>query len=289
MSAGKNGLSLQGKVALITGAGNGIGSATAIYFTELGATVSLLDVDADHLRVVAERCHQIDCGRPKPLLTVGSVTDSEVLKKCVESTVKTFGRLDTLVNNAGVTKTTSILGSPMDDYDLIFNVNVRALVELTKLAAPHLIKAQGSVISMASVAGSQVVEGRLYYGMSKAVVKIFTKYAAEELGKHNVRVNCISPGMVKTNLLLRYGISKENLQQYFDECGQKHVLQRCAEPQEIAHLIAFLASDLASFVTGSDYFVDGGLTVKPSIASGVTSAPKSNTQPCNHETDAKIQ
>lgn len=264
------GFKLKGKVALITGASGGIGAATAKLFTELGATVSLLDIEAENLATVVAECKQLSVGQPEPLIFVGNIGDVELRQKYVDDTVKRFGKLDILVNNAGTTKLTYLLTSSLEDYDDIFDINVRALVHLTKLAAPHLIKTKGSVINLSSVAGQRVVEGRLFYGMSKATVKHFTQYAAQELGKYHVRVNSISPGMVKTNILLRYGIKKEDLHQYFEETGKKQALLRCGEAREIAEMIAFLGSEESSFVTGADILVDGGQTVQPSVMANVT-------------------
>lgn len=264
-------LKLQDKVAIITGAGGGIGAATCKLFLQLGASVSLTDVDAKSLAKTAEESKTFKNAGSRILTLVGDIGNAEFRHQLVEETAKKFGKLDILVNNAATTKLTSLFSSTLQDFDYIFDINVKALVNLTQLAVPHLIKTKGAVVNIASTAGHRVVEGRLFYGMSKGCVRTFTQYAAQELGKYNVRINSISPGMVETNILLRYGIKKEELPKYFEESAKAHALLRCGEPKEIAELIAFLASDESSFITGADYVVDGGQLVQPSIKKEVTS------------------
>ncbi|GAB6031493.1 hypothetical protein CHUAL_009267 [Chamberlinius hualienensis] len=261
---------LFGKVALITGAGNGIGAATAKLFTKLGATVSLLDLDENSLKTTSEECEKLIChDQPKPLLTVGSVADANVRAKYVEDTANAFSKIDILINNAGITKFTSLLESSLDEFDKIFDINVKAVIHMTQLSAPHLIKTKGCVVNIASVAAHRVMDGRLYYGLSKACVKHFTLCAAEELAKHQVRVNCVSPGLINTNIFLSYHVTKDELPKYLEQSGKKHALSRCGEPSEIAQTIAFLSSDESSFMTGSDVLVDGGFLVQPAAAAQV--------------------
>jgi len=265
----ERGLKLINKVAIITGAGNGIGAATAKLFSKLGATVSLMDINEDSLKTVASECEKVAVGQPKPLIFVGSVGDNEFRKKYVEETVKKLAKLDILVNNAGITKLTRLLSSPLEDFDKIFDINVRSLVHMTQLASPHLIKTKGAVINLSSITSHRVYDGRLFYGMSKAAVKRFTEYAAQELGQYHVRVNSISPGVINTNIFLNYNVTKDELPKYVEQAGQKHALQRCGEPSEVADLIAFLASDESTFITGTDVLIDGGCAVMPSVSSQV--------------------
>lgn len=264
------GLKLLNKVALITGAGNGIGAATAKLFTRLGATISLMDVDKNGLKAVVDECEKVNVGQSKPLIFVGSVGDENLRKKYVTETVEAFKQLNILVNNAGITKLTR-LSSPLEDYDAIFDINVKAAVHMTQLAVPHLIKTKGSVVNLSSITSHRVYDGRLFYAMSKAAIKHFSQYAAQELGQHHVRVNSISPGIVKTNIFLNYNVKENEMNQYIAECSKKHALQRCAEPSEIADLIAYLASDESTFITGTDILIDGGCAVMPSVSAQVDS------------------
>lgn len=255
-------MKLQGKVALITGAGTGIGAETAKLFTKLGATIAVLSTTEQNLMQTVTECEQLSMGQPKPLMFVGSVTDAALRKKAVEDIIETFEKLDVLVNNAGITKPTSILHSSLDELDEIFDVNIRSVFHLTQLAAPHLIKTKGSVINVSSVAAHKVSEGRIVYGMSKAALNHFTRYAAQELGKHGVRVNSISPGLTRTNFPVKnYGLEKQEAEKYYENNEHLQALQRCGEPSEIADLIAFLASGESSFITGTDILIDGGLLV----------------------------
>jgi len=263
----ERGLKLANKVAIITGAGSGIGAATSKLFSQLGATLSLLDINEENLKIVASECEKSSVGQKKPMTFVGSVGDTELMKKFIEETIKKFGKIDILINNAGITKLTTLLSSPLEDYDKIFDINVRALVSMTQLASPYLIKSHGSVVNLSSLSSHLVAAGRIFYAMSKAAVKHFSEYAAQELGQYNVRVNSISPGIIDTKIYLNYNVTKDNLSKYVEQAGKKAALGHCGQPSEVAELIAFLASDESSFITGTDVIIDGGLAVMPAVAS----------------------
>ncbi|GAB6031494.1 hypothetical protein CHUAL_009268 [Chamberlinius hualienensis] len=258
---------LLGKVALITGAANGIGAETAKLFTKLGAIVSLLDLDEQKLKTVAKECEElIKHKQPKPLVVVGNITDADVRKDYVAKTVAAFSKIDILINNAGVTKYSTVIDSPLEDYDRIMDVNIRSVLHLTQLSIPHLTKTKGSIVSLSSVAAKSVTIGRLFYAMSKACIVQFTRYAAQELGETGIRVNCISPGIVKTNICLNYNMNENQLSEYFRVASNNIPIGRCAETLEVAKLLAFLASDDASYITGENIVIDGGLTRMPQKA-----------------------
>jgi len=195
---------------------------------------------------------------------VGNVTDASVRQKSIDDTVKTFGKLDILVNNAGIGTQSSLLDSPIEIYDEIFNVNVRSIIVLTQLAAPHLIKTKGSVINISSIGARLVSKGRMYYSMSKLTLNQFTKFCAQELGPYQVRVNSVSPGFTKTQFPQQFGFSNPaDMEKYYDDKKDLQVLGRVGESSEVASMIAYLASEDASFITGTDIVIDGGMLVTP--------------------------
>jgi len=257
-------LKLKGKVALITGAGSGIGAATAKLFTELGASITITGTTQSKLESTVATCKQAYVGQPKPIVIVGNITDANLRQKLVDDTIKTFGKLDILVNNAGIGRMTMLLETPIEVYDELFDVNVRSVIVLTQLASPHLIKTKGSVINISSVAAETVVKTRMFYSMSKIALNQFTKFAAQELGPHQVRVNTVSPGLIVTNFTSNYGLNPTSISKYYEDNKHSQVLGRPGEAVEIANTIAFLASDEASFITGSNIVVDGGFLVTPS-------------------------
>ncbi|XP_071753798.2 3-oxoacyl-[acyl-carrier-protein] reductase FabG-like [Centroberyx gerrardi] len=248
--------SLKGKVTLITGASSGIGAGTSIMFAKLGALLALNGRDVENLAKVAKEC--TDCGAAEPLLVPGDLTDEETVKKTVEQTIAHFGRLDVLVNNAGILAIGSIETTGMAQYDKVMNINVRSVYHLTQLCVPHLIKTKGSIINVSSVAGQKSFPGFLAYCMSKSAIDQFTRCTALELASKQVRVNAVCPGVIDTNIFRRTGLDEEQYAQFLEECKQSHPLGRPGEVEEVAHSIAFLASDAASFITGVTLPIDGG-------------------------------
>ncbi|KAF4521639.1 hypothetical protein B566_EDAN006681 [Ephemera danica] len=245
-----------GKVVLITGASSGIGAATAIHMSKLGASLSLTGRNMDNLERVAKQCEQ--SGTPKPLLVKAELTNEADTKNLLESTIKHYGRLDVLVNNAGIIELGTIETTTLDQYDKMFNVNVRSIYHLTHLAVPHLIQSKGNVVNVSSVNGIRSFPGVLAYNMSKAAVDQFTRCVALELAPKQVRVNSVNPGVTLTELQKRGGLDEEAYKKFLERTKETHALGRPGNPEEVAQTIAFLASDDASFITGASIPVDGG-------------------------------
>lgn len=243
---------LSGKVAIITGASSGIGAATAILFSKLGASLSLTGRNMENLQKTAEACQK------KPLLIQADLSSEEDTSKIVEKTVAEFGQLDILVNNAGVLEMGTIENTSLEQYDRIMNVNVRAIYQLTMLATPELIKTKGNIVNISSVNGIRSFPGVLAYNISKAAVDQFTRCVALELAPKQVRVNSVNPGVVITELQKRGGLNDEAYAKFLERSKETHALGRPGEPEEVAKAIAFLASDDASFTTGMSLPVDGG-------------------------------
>ncbi|XP_030840380.1 uncharacterized protein LOC575758 isoform X2 [Strongylocentrotus purpuratus] len=179
------------------------------------------------------------------------------VKRIVESTITHFGRLDVLVNNAGGSIPCFLTSEDlMKNYDRIVKLNVRSVIQLTNLATTHLIASKGSVVNVSSVCGKRVMAGMLLpYNISKAAVDQFTRCAALELASKGVRVNAVNPGTIMTPIKLKYGKSEEEVR---ERASKTHPMGRAGESNEVAPAIKFLASNVASFITGETLSIDGG-------------------------------
>ncbi|KAJ3665739.1 hypothetical protein Zmor_001218 [Zophobas morio] len=245
-------MSFSEKVVLVTGASSGIGAATAVHFSKLGAKLALTGRNLENLTKTAEQCAS------KPLLITADVTKEDDLRKIIETTIQHYDKLDVLVNNAGVIESGGIETTSLEQYDRLFNTNVRAVYFITMLAVPYLIKTKGSIVNVSSVTGIRASAGLLSYCMSKSALDQFTKCVALDLAPKQVRVNSVNPGVVVTNLHKRGGMSEEQYKEFLNRCQTTHALGRPGQPEEVAKTIAFLASDDATFITGAILPVDGG-------------------------------
>lgn len=248
--------SLSGKIVLITGASSGIGSATALHFAKIGAKLALTGRNEANLQKVSKQCEEVSSNAP--FLITGELSNEQDVKKIIESTIQHYSALDVLVNNAGIVELGSIENTSLEQYDKIFNLNVRAVYQLTMLAVPHLIKSKGNVVNVSSVNGIRSFPGLLAYNMSKSAVDQFTKCVALELAGKGVRVNSVNPGVIVTELQKRGGLDDAAYAKFLERCKETHALGRPGQPDEVAKAIAFLASDESTFVTGANLPVDGG-------------------------------
>ncbi|CAL7943544.1 unnamed protein product [Xylocopa violacea] len=246
-------MSFTGKVVLITGASSGIGAATAIEFSQLGALLSLTGRNVQKLNEVAAQCKS-----SKPLIITGELTNEADAQNIVQSTIKHYGKLDILVNNAGILESGSIENTSLEQYDRIFNINVRSVYNLTMLAVPYIVKNKGNIVNVSSVCGLRSFPGVLAYCMSKSSIDQFTRCVALELAPKQVRVNAVNPGVIVTNLHKSSGLSDEQLKTFFERSKETHALGRSGDASEVAKAITYLASDDASFITGETLSVDGG-------------------------------
>jgi len=252
-SAEMSALKLAGKTAIITGASSGIGAATAVLFSKLGASLSLVGRNQANLEATAAKCE----GAPT-LLVQAELTNEKDCEKIINETVAKFGQLDILVNNAGVLELGNIENTTLEQYDRVMNVNVRSLYHLTMLATPHLIKTKGNVVNVSSVNGLRSFPNVLAYNVSKAAVDMFSRCVALELAPKQVRVNTVNPGVTVTELQKRGGLSDEQYAAFLERSKETHALGRAGQPEEVAKAILYLASDDSSFCTGVSLPVDGG-------------------------------
>lgn len=250
---------LDGKVAVVTGAGSGIGEAIAVVFGRQGAQVQVLDVD----ETAALRCAEGICragGHAEAWRC--DVSDAKEVGNTIASIVARRGRLDVLVNNAGVAHVGTAETTEEADFDRVFRVNVKGVYLCSKAALPVMVEQGGGVIlNMASIAAHVGIPERFAYSMSKGAVHTMTLSIAADYVKKNVRCNCVSPARVHTPFV--DGFLAKNYpgreQEMFRELSEYQPIGRMGRPEEVALLALYLCSDAASFVTGQAYPIDGGV------------------------------
>ena len=247
---------LKDKVAIITGAGTGIGEAIAHKFAREGARLVLNGLPTDPVREVAEA---IVAGGGQAVVYLGDVAEATAARACVDLALQSFGRLDVLVNNAGI----FIANAETDDYriedfDRTVRHNLRTAFLMTKFALPYLQKSRGNIICAGSEAGFNGSPGFTPYGGSKGFLHAFVKGVALEQAKYGVRANCVCPGPIDTAWTRPdTGPLDEAMAKSIDAVVP---LGRRGTPEEMANIYAFLASDEASYVTGALWLADGGVT-----------------------------
>lgn len=244
-------LSLENRVALVTGAGRGIGRAIALELAKRGAAVVVNDRSGESVV-----CGEIQEFGGKASCFKADVSDFNDAQNLVKFTLDTFGDLHILVNNAGITRDGLILTMSEQDWDSVIAVNLKGTFNCAKAAVKHMIrKRYGRIISIASVAGQMGNPGQTNYSSSKAGQIGFTKSLAREVASRNITVNAIAPGFIDTDILKL--INPETL-----EAMMKMVpLARKGKPEEVAYAAAFLASDEAAYITGQVLGVDGGMAM----------------------------
>jgi len=252
VSARRADFGLDGKVALITGGARGQGAAEARLFADLGARVAVSDVLEEEGRVVAKELG--DAGLGVPL----DVTDEAAWEEGVAAVVERFGRLDVLINNAGVALFAPMVQTTLEDYRRVIDINQVGVFLGMKAAVPAMSQSGGgSIVNISSIEGLIGTPGLIAYGASKFAVRGMTKVAALELAPYGIRVNSIHPGAIETPML------EDPVLVALD--GVKILLDRTAmgrigQSEEVARMAAFLASDASSYSTGAEFVVDGGLT-----------------------------
>ena len=249
---------LNGKVAVVTGGGSGIGEAISLRFGQEGASVAILDLNTENAEKVAA---EIEASGGKAKAFSCNVADSASVKEVFAEVEKAFGGITTLVNNAGIAHIGKVHEVEPEDLDRIYNVNIKGVYNCLHNAVKHFLNnGGGTIVNMASVASTIGIPDRFAYSTSKGAVYMMTKSVAVDYLDDNIRCNCISPARVHTPFVDGYlaktypGQEKE----MFDKLSKTQPIGRMGQPSEIASLALFLASDEAAFITGADYLIDGG-------------------------------
>lgn len=245
---------LENKIALITGGSRGIGRAIALTFAKNGAHVAFSDIAYDeHAESLEKEIEALGVKGKGFASDASSFADAE---KLISDVTAYFGTVDILVNNAGITRDNLLMRMEEKDWDLVININLKSIFNLTKAVQRIMLKQRsGSIINMSSVVGVSGNAGQANYSASKAGMIGFTKSIAKELGSRNVRCNAIAPGFIETDMTAK-------LPQDVVESWVKNIpLRRAGKPEDVANLALFLASDLSSYVTGQVIPVCGGMQV----------------------------
>jgi NAD(P)-dependent dehydrogenase (short-subunit alcohol dehydrogenase family) len=256
-------MTLSDKIALVTGAGQGIGKACALTIATQGADVAVVDINGQTAEQTASEV--IALGR-KGLALQADVGDVSAIDRMVRQTLDTFGRIDLLVNNAGVTRRAYIMDLTEEDWDRIHRVNAKGVFFCLQRVAREMIpRREGRIVNIASIAGKGY-EGtsNAAYAASKGAVISLTKTAAQQLARHNINVNAVCPGVTNTALsqasleirAQQEGVSVEEIQR---RRAESIPLRRANEPEDIAAMVAFLGSAGARNITGQSFNVDGGI------------------------------
>ncbi len=244
---------LEGKVCIITGAASGIGRAASLLFAKEGATVCACDISKEQLDKLVEDAFGLP-GKIDPFVL--NVTKRDEVFKVVEQIAAKYGKIDVLVNNAGITRDALLVKMTEEEWDAVIDVNLKGVFNMTQAVAPYMIKAQkGSIINTSSIVGIYGNIGQTNYAATKGGVIAMTKTWAKELARKGaqIRVNAVAPGFIKTPM------TDKVPEKIIESVTTRTALARMGEPQEVANVYLFLASDESSFVTGQVIGVDGGL------------------------------
>ncbi len=243
---------LDGRKALITGAARGLGKAIALELAELGADIAINDImeseEAEALR------KEIESKGRKAVFIKADISKADEAKNLVDKAIEELGKVDLLINNAGITRDNLLLRMSEEDFDAVIDVNLKGVFNVTKAALRPMLKTKNaSIVNISSIVGISGNPGQVNYSASKAGVIGFTKSLSKEISKKNVRVNAVAPGFIETDMTDK--LPEELIENYKNSIP----MGRLGNVQDVANAVAFLCSDRASYITGQVLVVDGGM------------------------------
>ncbi|CAD5209292.1 unnamed protein product [Bursaphelenchus okinawaensis] len=253
-----------GKVVIVTGSNSGIGKQTAFEFLSKGAKVTLHGQNEQKLKDTISGFMANDINHDNIHYVLGPIQEKETQTKLIKETVDKFGRLDVLINNAGISHDGNLELHSTEQFHKVMSINVESVISLSRTALPELEKTKGAIVNISSVSGQRPALFWQFYRISKAALDHASKIMAYDFSQNGVRVNNVSPGVTKTNFITR-NTNLETSDSQFKNYESFIPMNRLGKLTEITNVILFLASDLASYMTGAVVVVDGGMLLGPAI------------------------
>ncbi|TKR73136.1 hypothetical protein L596_020481 [Steinernema carpocapsae] len=247
-----------GKVVIVTGSSSGIGQGIAVLLGQQGASVTIHGRSVEGLEKTKRLLLESGVNEDKILLVQGAVEKPETADKLINKTLEKYGHIDVLVNNAGIGHKVGTEPESEENFQFVVDVNLKSVIRLDKLVIPHLEKTKGCIVNVSSIMAMKPFAFDRYYAMTKASLDHYMRYMAAELGRKGIRINNINPGLIETNFFSRIGRFNEH-PTFFEDFAKRDVpLGRAGTGADIAKAVSYLASDDASYVTGTTLVVDGG-------------------------------
>ncbi|CAD5214625.1 unnamed protein product [Bursaphelenchus xylophilus] len=257
-------MKFEGKVVIVTGSNSGIGKQTAFELLRKGAKVTIHGQNEQKISDAISDFKANGICEDSIHYVIGPVQDPQTQKRLIAETVEKFGKLDVLINNAGISHDKSLGEHSAEQFHKVMGINVESVLSLSRQALPHLEKTHGNIVNISSVSGQRAALFWQFYRISKAALDHATKIMAYDFARSGVRVNAVSPGVIKTNFIARNTTLEESDAQ-FKNYESYVPMNRLGTLQEISNVILFMASELASFMTGAIVVVDGGMLLGPAI------------------------
>ncbi|WP_081894397.1 SDR family NAD(P)-dependent oxidoreductase [Muricauda sp. MAR_2010_75] len=247
---------MDSKVMIVSGGASGLGLAAAEKFAENGYNIVIVDIDQEKGKIAVEKIAALG---KEAIFCYCDISNKEQVQDAAKKTKEKFGRADVLINNAGLEVRGSILQCTEEDWVKLYNINLKGIYYMSNAFVPMMVEqGGGAIVNTGSILGYRAVGERAAYSSSKGAIDTLTRSMALDLAENNIRVNCVAPGAIDTPLLRGSINDSPDPEETEKVLGAKSVFHRLGTSREVANVMYFLASDEASFVTGSTYFVDGG-------------------------------
>ncbi|CAD5209943.1 unnamed protein product [Bursaphelenchus okinawaensis] len=257
-------MSFKGKSVIVTGSSSGIGQECALLFAEEGAYVTVHGQSLEGINETIALLKEAGIKETHYQYVQGPIQDEKIQDELFDKTVEKFAKVDILVNNAGLCQGPGLEQESLENFDYVMDVNLRSIISMTRKAINHLEITHGNIVNVSSIASKMCFPPSQHYCASKSALNNYTKNSALQYAHKHVRINAVSPGSIYTKFRLRHADNKEEVDQMYENRHDWIPLRRTGTVREVANVIAFLASNKASYVTGSNYVVDGGaLAGKP--------------------------